>query len=259
MEKTRKKKNIMAIASGKGGVGKTWLSITLTHLFARAGRRACLLDGDVGLANIDVQLGIAPPQDLSDIFTKGKHLRDIAYPYELGGFDIIPGRSGSGDMASLGDNALDTLNTQLNEISEDYDFVIMDLGAGIEKNVRYLADLADRVIIVLTDEPTSLTDAYAFIKLCLQSNQSPDIHVVVNQASTQKEGEKIFATISKACTSFLNYEPKLLGIIRKDNKVREAIRSQSPMLKKSPQSTAATDAAAIAVKLMQTQSQLQNA
>ncbi len=254
---TSKKKNIIAVASGKGGVGKTWLSITLTHLFARAGRRACLLDGDVGLANIDVQLGIAPPQDLSDIFTKGKHLRDIAYPYEEGGFDIIPGRSGSGDMAALPDAALETLNNQLQDIAGDYDFVIMDLGAGIENNVRFLASLADRVVIVLTDEPTSLTDAYAFIKLCLQQGKTPDIQIVVNQATTQKEGDKIYGAILKACQNFLNYEPKLLGIIRKDNKVRDAIRSQSPMLKKSPQSTAATDAAAIAVKLMQ--SQLQNA
>ena len=246
-----KKHNIIAVASGKGGVGKTWFSITMTHLFARAGRRACLFDGDVGLANIDVQLGIAPPQDLSEIFTGNKHLRDIAYPYEEGGFDIIPGRSGSGDMANLPEKALGSLRAQLHDIGEDYDFIVMDLGAGIERNVRYLAGLADKVIVVLTDEPTSLTDAYAFIKLCLQQNNKANIQLVVNQAATQKEGERIYAAITKACESFLNYTPKLLGIIRKDNKVRETIRSQTPMLKKSPSSTAATDAAAISVKLMQ--------
>lgn len=254
---TTKKHNIIAVASGKGGVGKTWLSITLTHLFARAGRRVCLFDGDVGLANIDVQLGVAPPHDLSDIFTKGKHLRDIAYPYEEGGFDIIPGRSGSGDMAGLPENALATLNSQLQDISDDYDYIVMDLGAGIERNVRFLASLADRIVIVLTDEPTSLTDAYAFIKLCLQQGgETPNIQVVVNQAATHKEGEKIYASINKACTSFLNYSPKLLGIIRKDNKVRETIRSQTPMLKKAPSATAATDAAAISVKLMQAHKQV---
>ena len=254
---TTKKHNIIAVASGKGGVGKTWLSITLTHLFARAGRRVCLFDGDVGLANIDVQLGIAPPHDLSHIFTKGKHLRDIAYPYEDGGFDIIPGRSGSGDMAGLPDTALKTLDSQLQDISEDYDYIVMDLGAGIEKNVRFLAALSDRIIIVLTDEPTSLTDAYAFIKLCLQQGNTPDIQIVVNQASTQKEGERIYSSINKACTSFLNYSPEMLGVIRKDNKVRESIRSQVPMLKKAPSATAATDAAAISVKIMQ--AQMQNA
>ncbi len=248
---TTKKKNIIAVASGKGGVGKTWFSITLTHLFARAGRRACLFDGDVGLANIDVQLGIAPPQDLSEIFTGNKHLRDITYPYEDGGFDIIPGRSGSGDMANLPDSALKHLESQLDDISDDYDFIIMDLGAGIERNVRYLANMADRVVIILTDEPTSLTDAYAFIKLCLRQGNAPDIQIVVNQAATQREGEKIYASILKACTSFLNYSPNLLGIIRKDNRVRETIRSQTPMVIKSPSSTAATDIAAISVKLMQ--------
>jgi flagellar biosynthesis protein FlhG len=248
---TASKQNIIAIASGKGGVGKTWLSITLAQLFARAGRRVCLFDGDVGLANIDVQLGIAPPQDLSEIFTQQAHLRDIAYPYEDGGFDIIPGRSGSGDMANLPEPALQTLRTQLNDIAEDYDYVVMDLGAGIERNVRFLASLADRVLVVLTDEPTSLTDAYAFIKLCLQHGQHQNIQVVVNQASTQKEGEKIFGAIEKACQNFLNFKPELMGVIRKDNKVRETIRSQTPMLKKAPSATAATDAAAISVKLMQ--------
>ena len=201
--------NVIAVASGKGGVGKTWLSITLTHLFARAGRRALLLDGDVGLANIDVQLGIAPPHDLSDVFTKKMHLRDIAYPYEEGGFDIIAGRSGSGDMASLPDQALQTLHQQLSDISNEYDHVVMDLGAGIEKNVRFMAGFASRVVIVLTDEPTSLTDAYAFIKLCLQQKNRPEIQVIINQAATHKDGERIYAAIQKACTSFLNYDPAL--------------------------------------------------
>lgn len=250
------KHTILAVASGKGGVGKTWLSITLTHLFARAGRRACLIDGDVGLANVDVQLGIAPPLDLSDIFTRGKHLRDVAYPYEDGGFDIIPGRSGSGDMASLPNGALQNFETQLREISEDYDFIVLDLGAGIEKNVRFMAGLADRILIVLTDEPTSLTDAYAFIKLCLQGGKTPDIQVVVNQAATQKEGEKVFAALHKACQNFLNFSPNLLGIIRKDNKVRETIRSQSSMIRTAPSATAATDVAAISVKLMQMKPQI---
>lgn len=250
---TKKKNNIIAVASGKGGVGKTWVSITLTHLIARAGRRVLLFDGDIGLANVDVQLGLTPEKDLSDVFSGRKQLREVRFLYEDGGFDIIAGRSGSGSLSSLPDAILTKLRTDLEALAEEYDAILMDLGAGIEKTIRFLSTIASRVVIVVTDEPTSLTDAYAFIKLCLQQPEKPDIQIIVNQALSQKEGEKTYASINKACMSFLKYSPPLLGIIRKDNKVRDCIRAQKPMLEIASHSTAATDAAAISIKLMQKQ------
>ena len=246
-----KKKNIIAVASGKGGVGKTWLSITLTHLLARSGRRALLFDGDIGLANVDVQLGLTPQKDLSSVFSGKNALKDVIYVHEEGGFDIVAGRSGSGSLTALPDATLNRLRSEMEELADEYDYIIMDLGAGIEKNIRFLSSIASRVVIVVTDEPTSLTDAYAFIKLCLQQNDKPNVQVVINQAASQKEGEKTFNSLSKACTSFLKYSPPLLGIIRKDNKVKDSIRAQQSMLEKAPHSTAATDAAAISIKLMQ--------
>ncbi len=245
------KNNIIAVASGKGGVGKTWLSITLAHLIARAGRRVMLFDGDIGLANVDIQLGLTPKKDLSSVFAGQATLQDIVFTHEDAGFDIVAGRSGSGSLTNLPDNALNHLRTQLEQIAAEYDYMIMDLGAGIEKTIRFLSNIASKVIVVITDEPTSLTDAYAFIKLCLQQEQKPDIQIVVNQAASQKEGERTYASLNKACTSFLRYSPPLLGIIRKDNKVRDAIRSQQPMLEKAPHCTAATDVATISIKLMQ--------
>jgi len=245
------KKNIIAVASGKGGVGKTWLSITLTHLLARSGRRALLFDGDIGLANVDVQLGLTPKRDLSQVFSGKSSLREVIYVHEDGGFDIVAGRSGSGSLTALPDATLAKLRTDLEELANEYDYIIMDLGAGIEKNIRFLSSIASKVIIVVTDEPTSLTDAYAFIKLCLQQNEQPDVQIIINQAASQKEGEKTYGSLNKACTSFLKYSPPLLGIIRKDNKVKDSIRSQQSMLEKAPHSTAATDAAAISIKLMQ--------
>lgn len=247
----KEKNNIIAVASGKGGVGKTWLSITLTHLLARSGRRVLLFDGDIGLANVDVQLGLTPDRDLSDVFSGKARLRDVVFYYEEGGFDIIAGRSGSGSLSSLPDAILSKLKTDLEEIATEYDTIIMDLGAGIEKTIRFLSTIASRVVMVVTDEPTSLTDAYAFIKLCLQQPQKPDIQVIINQAASQKEGEKTYGSINKACTSFLQYSPPLLGIIRKDNKVRDSIRSQKSITEIAAHSTATTDAAAISIKLMQ--------
>jgi flagellar biosynthesis protein FlhG len=246
-----RRNNIIAIASGKGGVGKTWLAVTLTHLFARSGRHALLFDGDIGLANVDVQLGLTPQRDLSGVISGRHTLKDAITQYSEGGFDIIAGRSGSASLAMLPIEKLKTLSDDLSELQKNYDLVVIDLGAGIEQNVQYLASLAGRCIIVVTDEPTSLTDAYAFIKIAMGSKPIPDIGVVVNQASTQKEGEATYNALNKACTNFLQFSPPLLGIIRRDNKVKDSIRSQKSLLIKAPHSTAATDTAVLSIKLMQ--------
>jgi len=241
---------MVAIASGKGGVGKTWLSITLASLVARSNRRVLLFDGDLGLANVDIQLGLTPTKDISYVTSGKAKLKDVITRFDAGGFDIIAGRSGSGSLATLGIDTLANLITDLKELSKSYDLVIIDLGAGVEAHVRYLAAECSRSIVVVTDEPTSLTDAYAFIKIA--KNQSPhmDIKVVVNQASTQNEGEKTFETLKKACMNFLKYTPQCLGIVRRDPKVKEAIRSQTLLVVRSPNTIAATDTAAIALKLI---------
>lgn len=245
------KNNIIAVASGKGGVGKTWFSVTLAHLFARSGRQVLLFDGDIGLANVDVQLGLSPQRDLNSVLNKRHTLKEAITPYPEGGFDIIAGRSGSAALATMPVDSLKSMAAELNELQKNYDFVIIDLGAGIEHHVQYLASLAGRCIVVVTDEPTSLTDAYAFIKVALSTRQSPEVNIVINQASTQKEGEGTYSALNKACINFLNLSPPLLGIIRRDNKVKDSIRSQKSLLVKAPHSTAATDAAAISIKLMQ--------
>lgn len=242
--------NIIAVASGKGGVGKTWLSITLAHHIARSGRRVLLFDGDIGLANIDVQLGLTPERDLSQVFAGKAKLTDVITPYESEGIDILAGRSGSGSFGTLSNARLETVKTELLELAKQYDVVLLDLGAGVEHHVRSLSAVAKRCLVVLTDEPTSLTDAYAFIKLLTAKKPYPDIHVVVNQASTRKEGERTYGAINKACSTFLKFSPPCAGIIRRDPRVKDAIRSQKPLMAKSPGSMAATDTAALSVKLM---------
>ncbi len=244
------KNNIIAIASGKGGVGKTWLSITMAHLFARSGRNALLFDGDIGLANVDVQLGLTPKMDLANVLNGKNTLNDILIHYPAG-FDILAGRSGSTRLASVSLQNLAKIKTQLEDMSKNYDAIIMDLGAGIEQYVQFLAGMAGKCIVVITDEPTSLTDAYAFIKLCITKLPNPNVSIIVNQAASQKEGNKTFSALQKACNNFLKLDPELLGIIRRDNKVKDAIRKQMSLIEKAPHTLAATDAAAISVKLMQ--------
>jgi flagellar biosynthesis protein FlhG len=129
--------------------------------------------------------------------------------------------------------------------------VLIDLGAGIEHYVQFLTSLASQCVVVVTDEPTSLTDAYAFIKLCRTKSSPPAIQIVINQAQTQKDGDKTYQSINKACESFLKYSPDYLGVIRKDNKVKDSIRKQQALIKTAPSTLASTDAAVISVKLMQ--------
>ena len=138
----------------------------------------------------------------------------------------------------------------LAQLAIDYDRVILDLGAGVEPPVRALGALARVGLVVTTDEPTSLTDAYAFIKLSLASGAARDLRVVVNLAGSPREGERTYSTISKACREFLKYEPPLAGIVRRDPKVREAIRAQTPLLTRHPTAEAAADVRALARNLL---------
>lgn len=249
---TEPQKNILlAVASGKGGVGKTWLAVTLTHLFAKSGKNVLLFDGDIGLANVDVQLGLTPQRDLSSVINGRNSLKEAITRYEEGGFDIIAGRSGSASLATLPVTKLEAVAEDLKALQKDYDVIVLDLGAGIEQHVQYLASIASRCLVVVTDEPTSLTDAYAFIKISKNSKHPPETGIVVNMAATQREGEATYSALNKACVNFLHFSPPLMGIIRRDNKVKDSIRNQKSLLIRAPHSTAATDAAALSIKLMQ--------
>ena len=241
--------NMIAVASGKGGVGKTWFSITLCHALAKAGKKALLFDGDFGLANVDIQLGLTPDRDLGSVVEGSFSLAAAVTRYAEGGFDILAGRSGSGSLAVMASQKLSDLRNDLIALARNYDTVVVDLGAGVEKVVRQMAGPAAFTFVVLTDEPTSLTDAYAFIKLSRAASPTANMRVVVNMATNIAEGQRTYETIRKACEGFLNYTPTLAGIIRRDTKVRDAIRAQTPLLTRSPICDAAKDVEAIVTQL----------
>jgi flagellar biosynthesis protein FlhG len=242
--------NIIAVASGKGGVGKTWVSISLTTALARMGKKVLLFDGDLGLANVDVQLGLMPKRDLNDVIRGRLSLDKVVQRYEEGGFDIIAGRSGQASLSALPTQRLIMLRDQLIDLSHEYDAVVVDLGAGVDRTVRMMSASATRTLVVTTDEPTSLTDAYAFIKLGSAAGLSRAISIVVNQAQNTLEGEKTYKTILKACENFLHLSPPLAGMIRHDPKVKDCIRHQTPLLIRSPNSEAATDVERIALNVV---------
>ncbi len=236
--------HIIAIASGKGGVGKTWFAITLAHALARSGRRVLLFDGDLGLANVDIQLGLMPTHDIASVISGRVTLADAVFRHDSG-FAILAGRSGSGGLASLDEAALESVLAALRDAASGYDHIVLDLGAGLDRTTRRLTRFADLVLVVATEEPTSLTDAYAVLKLHHSDRMADTIdseaRIVVNQASTSAAGERTFATLARACAAFLGHTPKLAGIIRRDDRVRDAIRRQTLLLQRHPNAPAAVD------------------
>lgn len=242
--------NIIAVASGKGGVGKTWFSITLSHALAKAGKKVLLLDGDLALANVDIQLGVMPKRDLNDVVRGRMGLDKIIHRYEEGGFDIIAGRSGHALLSSLPAQHLTLLRDQLLEVAENYDAVIIDLGAGIDRTVFMFCATAFKTLMVVNEESTSLTDSYAIIKRGSASGLSKRISIVVNQAVNAIDGEKTYNTIRKACENFLRLTPPLAGIIRQDTRVKDTIRHQTPILIRSPNADAAEDVQKIAASVI---------
>ena len=242
--------NIIAVASGKGGVGKTWLAITLASALSAKERKVLLFDGDLGLANLDIQLGLMPKQDLGSVIAGRLTLNQAVLNFPAGGFDIIAGRSGSGGLANIPTSRLQMLNEDLSLLAQAYDHVILDLGAGVERTVRQLTHNVGTCLVVATDEPTSLTDAYAFIKLTHMERPSLDIRVVINAANSTREGERTYNTLLKACEGCLKISPPLLGVVRRYPKVRETIKAQVPLFTRYPTCEAAQDVNAIVQKLL---------
>jgi flagellar biosynthesis protein FlhG len=239
-------KRILAIASGKGGVGKTWVSISLSHALSRLNRRVLLVDCDVGLANVDVQLGLSPDLDLQNAFLGEVAFSQVVKPLASLGFDLVSGRTRTSYLNGLDRPLVAWLLRELDSIASSYDVVILDLPTGLEPGVRDLMQRSDHQMIVTTCEPTALTDAYALIKATRRASKNSSPGLVCNFAEHEQAGRETLAGFVRVCRRFLDAEPDQLGVVRRDRRVPEAIRRQTALLECYPRSDAATDIFSIA-------------
>ena len=220
---------LTAIGSGKGGVGKTLIALSLARALARQGERVLLCDADLGLSNTAVHLGMGQGGDLAGVLAGKRGVEEAAVPVDGGakgrGFDLLAAPAGSGAFANLGIPAANLLIASL-RAANAYDRVVLDLSAGVDAVSMSLAAAADETIAVLTPDAASLTDAYAFAKLLVRVTRSRTPEFVVNLAATEAEGRRTAEAFIGTCRTFLKFEPHLLGIVLRDANTADAVRRQ---------------------------------
>lgn len=238
----------LSIVSGKGGVGKTNIALNLGFALRELNHSLVLLDADLGLANLDVLLGISPEKNLQDLLGEAT-AESVLVPLDNDDFALLPSASGVAELVELDDDVQGVLLEKLDAVFRRYDFLLLDLGAGISPTVLAFAAMPQERIVVITPEPTSLTDSYALIKVLTTQLQVKNFQIIVNMAENDKEAKIAFERLSQACERFLNLPVKLLGTVHKDPMVMESVRQQVPLLKFAPDSQAAQDIRAIARKI----------
>ncbi len=239
----------LSVLSGKGGVGKTNIALNTSYALYRAGQKLLLMDCDLGLANLDVLLGISPESNLQDILRSGVRARDVVVALEEKGFDLLPAASGVPELVEMDEDMQELLFNKLVELFSRYHYIMLDLGAGINKTVLSFASMTQMRLVLLTSEPTSLTDSYALIKVLSSQHAVDDFHVVVNEAESHAEGKQTFTRLAAACEKFLGIHLKFLGAVRHDSHVPDAVRRQTPLLKYAPTCNAAKDIVSLASKI----------
>jgi flagellar biosynthesis protein FlhG len=239
---------VIAVASGKGGVGKTNLSVNVGIALAQMGQRVALLDADMGLANVDILLGLYPKFNLSHVLAGEKSLDEIMLEGPAG-LRVIPGASGIQKMSELSAIEQAAVVRAFSEIDQDLDVLIVDTAAGISASVINFARACQEIIVVVCDEPTSLTDAYAFIKLLNRDYALCNFHVVANMVQSVQQGQLLFQKLTKVTDRYLDVTLQFAGAVPYDEYLRKAVQKQSPVVVAFPRSKASLAVKAIAGKI----------
>src|SRR5687768_9438627 len=246
----RPRANVIAITSGKGGVGKSNVAVNLAIQFAGVGRDVVLLDADLGLANADVLCNIDLPANLSHVIGRKRELGDVLYKAP-GGFRLIGGASGLARMADLTDFDRQRLVSALVELDQQTDIILIDTGAGISPNVLAFTRAADHVLVVTTPEPTAITDAYAVVKVISRDGTDRRISLLVNQTRSPAEARVVYERIATVARQFLGVGVLDAGSMPADEQVPLAVRKRTPFVLASPRAAASASIAQLAMRLEQ--------
>ncbi len=243
---------VITVTSGKGGVGKSNLAVNLGIQLTRLGKRVVILDADFGLANVEVMLGIRPKHNLADLIYGNKTLQEIITkgPEDL---MFISGGSGIQEMSDITKGQLDFLNRKLYELDEISDIIIIDTGAGITGSVLEFVIASEEVLLVITPEPTSITDAYALLKVLNKkpefNSEQTSIKMISNRINTQEEGRNLYNKMNLVVEKFLTVKLEYLGGIPQDANVSKAVMQQKPYSILYPNSPSAKAVSALAASL----------
>lgn len=242
---------VFAVTSGKGGVGKTALVSHLAVVLARLGKKVLVIDADLGLANIDVILGLAPQYNLNHFFSGERSLEEIMVEGPEG-IKILPAGSGVQQLAHLdADQKLRFINA-FDTLHDEVEIVLIDTEAGISENVTFFTSASHDVVVVTSPEPTSITDAYALMKLLSMQYHQKSFHLVVNQAADSGEGLDVYKKLTMVASRYLDISIDYLGCLPTDKRMRDAVRKQQTMLEFCPVSKLNTAIEALALGLLAT-------
>lgn len=244
MSKTR----VLAVTSGKGGVGKTNFSINLGISLSKLGYKVVVFDADLGLANIDVILGIIPKYTIADILNNDKNILDIMTEGP-NGIKLIAGGSGIKELVNIDKQQLEKLVNQLQKLENYADFIIIDTGAGLSETVLNFVHSSSEVILITTPEPTSLTDVYAMIKTLKLNGDKRRLSVVINKVENSGEADEVFERLSKVSYKFLNTKIEKLGYLNNSKLVMQSVKNQDPLVLLYPNSSIAKKINSIALKI----------
>lgn len=228
---------VISVSGGKGGVGKSNLTVNLAVSLAKRGQKVLIMDADLGLANVDIMLGLRVEKNLSHLVRGECSLQDIIIegPY---GLKIIPASSGTKEMAQLSEMEHVGLIRAFSELSDEVDTLIVDTAAGIADNVISFAQASQDLMVVVCDEPTSITDAYALIKILSQEHDLFRFRIVANMVRTPEEGKSLFKKLTRVTDQFLDVALDYVGSIPFDENVRKAVRKQQALVSLYPSSPA---------------------
>ncbi len=233
----RGRAKVIAVASGKGGVGKSNIAVNLAVASAQRGKRAVVVDADMGMANADVLCDLQPPFNLAHVVAGRKTMTEVVVDAP-GGFRLAAGASGLANMAALGRREHDRLLEEIYLFEHDADVVLLDAGAGIGPHVLGFMAGSQQQLVVVTPDPASITDAYALVKASLRVRDDLELRVVVNMVTTSVEARSVFDRIDRACRQFLGARLRYWGHIVNDVHVRRAVRRRRPLLLEAPHAEA---------------------